>query len=91
MHAECQFIATFDRKHTPHAPTDYRYDLARDHIVGNITGWRVEREKIGAEYILDGSVEKRGWRYTTTVYWDDTLLDINRSEYLSLESTNDLR
>ena len=59
--------------------------------MGNITGWRVEREKIGAGYILDGTVEERGWRYTTTVYWDDTLLDINRSEYFSLESTNDLR
>lgn len=61
-----------------------RYDLARDHIVGNVTGHRVDRNSIKEGYVLSGTVEKRGWRYTTTVDWDDTLLPVNRSTLLLL-------
>jgi len=60
--------------------TDSRYDMNRDWIVGNLTGQRVDRNEIAAGKTATGKVSMRGWEYTTTVEWDDTLLPVNRSE-----------
>lgn len=63
--------------------TDSRYDTNRDWIVGNLTGQRVNRSEIAADHSTSGKVYMRGWEYTTTVNWDDTLLPKNRSEWLA--------
>jgi hypothetical protein len=60
-----------------------RYDIGRNYIVGNMTGQVVDSKLIRPGYRLQGSVTKRGWKYTTTVDWDDTLLEANRSKCLA--------